>query len=254
MEGKSTVLITGATSGFGKAIAYQFGATHNLIITGRRQERLVEIKQDLIKKFNTQVDTLCFDVRDREATFAAISTITSSIEILVNNAGLASGFGTIDQGQFSDWDIMLDTNVKGLLNVSKPVIEKMIAQKSGHIINIGSIAGKYVYKNGNVYCASKHAVDALTKSMRIDLLPYGIKVSSINPGAAETEFSLVRFAGDEQKAKQVYEGFTPLYAQDIADAAWYIANTPKNVCINDLTITCITQADSHYNVKTNELR
>jgi 3-hydroxy acid dehydrogenase / malonic semialdehyde reductase len=249
MQNKKTVLITGATSGFGKAIAYQFAPTHHLIITGRRQERLVEIETDIKQKFNTQIQSLCFDVTDRSATAAAIASINAPIDILVNNAGLASGFGSIDQGDFSDWDKMLDTNVKGLLNVSKPVIEKMVAQKDGHIINIGSIAGKYVYKNGNVYCASKHAVDALTKSMRIDLLPHGIRVSSINPGAAETEFSLVRFAGDAQKAKNVYEGFTPLYAQDIADAAWYIANTPRNVCINDLTITCITQADSHYNIK-----
>jgi 3-hydroxy acid dehydrogenase / malonic semialdehyde reductase len=249
MQNKKTILITGATSGFGKAIAYQFAATHHLIITGRRQQRLLDIEADITQKFDAQIQSLCFDVTDRQGTHQALATIQQPIDILVNNAGLASGFGSIDEGDFNDWDKMLDTNVKGLLNVSKPIIDKMIAQKNGHIINIGSIAGKYVYKNGNVYCASKHAVDALTKSMRIDLLPYGIKVSSINPGAAETEFSIVRFAGDEEKAKNVYEGFTPLYAQDIADATWYIANTPKNVCINDLTITCITQADSHYNIK-----
>jgi 3-hydroxy acid dehydrogenase / malonic semialdehyde reductase len=249
-----TILITGATSGFGKAIAQKFAANnYNLIITGRRNERLEELKLNLETEFKIQIQILCFDVRDRQATIDALKNIDYSvfktIDILVNNAGLASGFGAIDEGNYEDWDKMLDTNVKGLLNVSKEMIPVLKAQNFGHIINISSIAGKYVYKNGNVYCASKHAVDAIGQSMRIDLLPYNIKVTQINPGAAETEFSLVRFNGDEQKAKAIYDGFMPLAANDVAEAVWYVGNTPAHVCINDLTITCTTQADSHYNVK-----
>jgi 3-hydroxy acid dehydrogenase / malonic semialdehyde reductase len=248
-----TILITGATSGFGKAIAQKFAANnYNLIVTGRRKERLESLKNELQNDIIT-IKTLCFDVRDRDATIAAIKsidvTVFTTIDIVVNNAGLASGFGAIDEGNYEDWDKMLDTNVKGLLNVSKEIIPILKNQGHGHIINISSIAGKYVYKNGNVYCASKHAVDALGQSMRIDLLPYNIKVTQINPGAAETEFSLVRFAGDATKAKAIYDGFIPLDAKDIAEAAWYVANTPAHVCINDLTITCTTQANSHYNIK-----
>ncbi len=249
-----TIFITGATSGFGKAIAYLFAAkNYKLILTGRRSERLQEIKLDLEAKFNSTVATLCFDVRDRAATFNAIESIDTniftSLDILVNNAGLASGLSTIEHGDFEDWDKMIDTNVKGLLNVSKALMPLFTKQQFGHIINISSIAGKTVYPKGNIYCASKHAVDALTQAMRIDLLPYSIKVTSINPGAAETEFSLVRFNGDEEKAKSVYEGFTPLSALDVADAVWYVASLPKHVCINDLTITCLTQANSHYSIK-----
>jgi 3-hydroxy acid dehydrogenase / malonic semialdehyde reductase len=249
-----TILITGATSGFGEATALHFASNgYHVIATGRRQERLDALQAAVTSKYNTKFDTLCFDVRDRDKSQELLSALDCNIDVLVNNAGLASGFGGIDSGNFDDWDKMLDTNVKGLLNVSKPVIEKMKKQGHGHIINISSIAGKYVYKNGNVYCASKHAVDAIGQSMRIDLLPFGIKVSNINPGAAETEFSLVRFAGDKQKAQAIYDGFTPLNAQDIADAVWYVSNVPAHVCINDLTITCTTQADSHYNIKAHEL-
>jgi 3-hydroxy acid dehydrogenase / malonic semialdehyde reductase len=249
-----TILITGATSGFGKAIAYTFAKQqYNLIITGRRQNRLDEIKAALENDNDIKIQTLCFDIQNRSATIEALQTIDANrfptIDILVNNAGLASGLSTIDEGDYEDWDKMLDTNVKGLLTVSREIIPRMKLQGYGQIINIGSIAGKTVYPRGNVYCASKHAVDALSQAMRIDLLPFGIKVTSINPGAAETEFSLVRFNGDEAKAKAVYDGFTPLYAQDIADTAWYIAGLPKHVCINDLTITCVTQANSHYNIK-----
>jgi 3-hydroxy acid dehydrogenase / malonic semialdehyde reductase len=255
MDGRKTILITGATSGFGASIAAQFAKhNYNVIATGRREDRLSKLASTLLADYGNTIRTLCFDVRDREACAQNLSAIAEPIDILVNNAGLASGFGGLDQGLFEDWDKMLDTNVKGLLNVSKPVIANMVARKSGHIVNISSIAGKYVYKNGNVYCASKHAVDALSKSMRIDLLPHNIKVTSINPGAAETEFSLVRFAGDEQKAKAVYDGFTPLQAQDIADTVWYVCNVPAHVCINDLTITCTTQADSHHNIKSNEAK
>jgi len=252
---QKTILITGGTSGFGKAIAYLFAKHgYNIIITGRRQERLFDIAQDINIQFDgIQIQTLCFDVRDREATIKAISNIDKvlfpTIDVIVNNAGLAAGLGTIDEGNYADWDAMLDTNVKGLLNVSKEIIPQLIAQGFGHIINISSIAGKTVYPRGNVYCASKYAVDALTQAMRIDLLQHSIKVTSINPGAAETEFSIVRFKGDEQKAKQVYDGFTPLNANDIADAVYYVANLPAHVCINDLTITCTTQANSHYSIK-----
>jgi 3-hydroxy acid dehydrogenase / malonic semialdehyde reductase len=252
---QKTILITGATSGFGKAIAYLFAKqAFNIIITGRRQERLLAIESDIKSTYpNTKIQTLCFDVRDREACQTLLAsidkTIFPTIDVLVNNAGLAAGFGTIDEGNYADWDAMLDTNVKGLLHVSKEIIPILKAQGFGHIINISSIAGKTVYPKGNVYCASKHAVDALTQAMRIDLLPYHIKVTSINPGAAETEFSIVRFNGDEEKAKNVYEGFTPLYANDVADAVSYVANLPAHVCVNDLTITCITQANSHYNIK-----
>jgi 3-hydroxy acid dehydrogenase / malonic semialdehyde reductase len=254
MNNQKTIFVTGATSGFGKAIAYKFAdAKYNVILTGRRQERLDAIQTDLQSKYPESIfHSLCFDVRDREAvqqSIASIQNTFSVIDVLVNNAGLAAGLGKIQEGQYDDWDVMLDTNIKGLLNVTKELLPRFTTQNHGHIINISSIAGKYVYARGNVYCASKHAVDALSQSMRIDLLDHNIKVTSINPGAAETEFSLVRFHGDEAKAKAVYEGFTPLYAEDVADAAFYVANLPKHVCINDLTITCITQADSFNSVK-----
>jgi NADP-dependent 3-hydroxy acid dehydrogenase YdfG len=171
---------------------------------------------------------------------------------LVNNAGLAAGFGTIDEGDTDDWDLMIDTNVKGLLYVTRQVAPLMKAKARGHIINIGSIAGKNVYRNGNVYCATKFAVDALSKAMRIDLLPYGIKVTAINPGMAETEFSLVRYKGDEVKARSVYNDVKPLTADDIADIAYYCATQPPHVCIDDITVTCLTQANSFYNIKESE--
>jgi 3-hydroxy acid dehydrogenase / malonic semialdehyde reductase len=249
---QQTILITGATSGFGEAIATLFANhNYNLIITGRRAERLENLKKALQEKnSDIEIQTLCFDVRDRQATVEAIASIKfAQIDVLVNNAGLAAGMGTIDEGDYENWDAMLDTNVRGLLNVTKEVLPFLKAQGSGHIVNIGSTAGKTVYPKGNVYCATKHAVDALSQAMRIDLLPFGIKVTSINPGAAETEFSIVRFKGDIDKAKAVYEGFTPLYAQDIADTVYYVCNLPKHVCINDLTITCLTQANSHYSIK-----
>ncbi len=248
---QKTILITGATSGFGEAIATLFAQhNYNLIITGRRQERLDNLQKLLSEGYKVAVQTLCFDVRDRAASIEALASITSpTLDIVVNNAGLAAGLGTIDEGEYANWDAMLDTNVKGLLTVTKELLPRLKAQGYGHIINISSTAGKAVYPKGNVYCASKHAVDALSQAMRIDLLPYGIKVTSINPGAAETEFSIVRFGGDTQKAKAVYEGFKPLQANDIADAVWYVSNLPAHVCINDLTITCITQANGHYSIK-----
>lgn len=249
-----TILITGATSGIGKSTAYLFAKNnYNLILTGRRSERLETIKSDLESLFNVKIQTLCFDVRNLEETQNALASIDKNlfptIDILLNNAGLASGLGTIDEGNYDDWNVMLDTNVKGLLHVSREIIPIFKTQGFGHIINIGSTAGKDVYLNGNIYCASKHAVDALSKSMRIDLLNFGIKVTAINPGACETEFSIVRFKGDEEKAKAVYEGFTPLKPEDIADSIYYVANLPKHVCINDLTLTCLTQANANYNIK-----
>jgi len=244
------VLITGATSGFGKACAEKFASEcFDLILNGRREERLEEIKSELEKKFNIAVCLLPFDVRDRKSVFAAIERIPASwqsIDILINNAGLALGRDYFDQADIDDWDTMIDTNVKGLLYVSKAVIPFMIKQKKGHIINMGSIAGNEVYEKGNVYCASKFAVDAISQSMRIDLLRHGIKVTNIQPGAAETEFGIVRFKGDADTAKQVYNGLTPLSAKDIADVIYYTTTLPDHVCLNEIVITCTQQANTIY--------
>lgn len=255
---KKNILITGATSGIGKSTAYLFAKEgYNLILTGRRQERLDTIKSELEREYSSTVQTLCFDVRNKQEVEKALNNINtddfSTIDILVNNAGLASGTNTIDQGSFSDWDKMIDTNVKGLLYVTRTLLPKLKSQDSAHIINIGSTAGKNVYQNGNVYCATKHAVDALSQSMRIELLPFGIKVTSINPGACETEFSIVRYHGDKERADKVYDGFDPLRPEDIADTIYYCASLPKHVCINDLTLTCLTQANANYNIKKAEL-
>jgi hypothetical protein len=247
---QKTILITGATSGFGKAIAEKFAAAGwNCIITGRRAERLDELAKELQTKNGVKVLPLVFDVQNRAEVFAVIESLESpwtNIDVLVNNAGLALGRDSFENADLDDWDTMMDTNVKGLMYVTKAVLPFMTAKKKGHIINMGSVAAKLVYKEGNGYCASKHAVDALSKAMRIDLLPQRIKVTAIHPGAAETEFSLVRFKGDESKAKQVYDGFTPLFAEDIADTVFYCATLPENVCINDLTISSISQADGIY--------
>ena len=246
------ILITGATSGFGKAIALRFAKEgYDVCITGRREERLAVVKQEL-EQHGGKVITLAFDVRDKAQVKAAIDELKTQvqrIDILVNNAGLAAGMATIDEGDTDDWDTMIDTNLKGLLYVTRQIAPMMREQAGGHIINIGSTAGKVVYKNGNVYCATKFAVDALNQAMRIDLLPYGIKVTAIHPGMAETEFSLVRFKGDEARAKNVYAEINPLQAGDIADIAWYCASLPTHVCINDLTVTCLTQANSVYSIK-----
>lgn len=247
----STILVTGATSGFGKAIAYKFAETgYDLIITGRREERLEEIESDLKSSYGIQVLSLNFDVRDQKEVERSIASIPEEIKaditILVNNAGLAVGRDTIDNGVVEDWDRMIDTNVKGLLYVSKEVIPILKANGSGHIINIASTAGKETYLSGNVYCASKHAVDSLSKAMRIDLLPYKIKVTNIAPGLAETEFSVVRFKGDQEKADSVYKGFDPLTGEDIAEVVHYAASTPAHVCLNDIVITCTSQANSFY--------
>ncbi|CAN5648934.1 SDR family NAD(P)-dependent oxidoreductase [soil metagenome] len=247
---KKTILITGCTSGFGKAIAEKFAAAgHRLIITGRRQQRLDEVKAQLQNDYKVDVVALCFDIRDRKACFDAVDSLEKDwkqIDVLVNNAGLAAGRDTYDNADLDDWDIMLDTNVKGLNYISKAVIPFMRDRKQGHIINIGSIAGREVYQSGNGYCASKFAVEAITQSMRIDLLPHNIKVTGIHPGAAETEFSLVRFKGDEEKANAMYKGFTPLSADDVAEVVYYVTTMPAHVCINDLVIMPTAQASTIY--------
>lgn len=251
------IMITGATSGFGRAIAEKFAENgYNIIATGRREDRLEALKTSLEENYGIKVITSAFDVRNRTEVTEAVNELkakVNSIDILVNNAGLASGMSTIDEGDMDDWDVMIDTNLKGLLYVTRQVMPLIKSSKAGHIINIGSTAGKTVYKNGNVYCATKFAVDALNQSMRIDLLPYGIKVTAINPGMAETEFSLVRFKGDAERAAAVYNDLQPLKAEDIANVAFYCATLPPHVCINDITMTCTNQANSMYTLRNSEL-
>jgi hypothetical protein len=241
-------LITGATSGIGKSTALLFAEKGwDLIITGRREERLSELKSELEKKNKVKVITLCFDIRKNEQVEKAVNSLgdtASKIDLLINNAGLAAGLSAIHEGNLDHWERMIDTNVKGLLYITRLISKKMSENKSGHIINIGSIAGKEVYANGNVYCATKHAVDALNKAMRIDLLPYNIKVTAINPGMVETEFSIVRFDGDEDKAKKVYSGMQPLRPEDIAETAYWVASRPAHVCINDIIIMPTVQASA----------
>jgi 3-hydroxy acid dehydrogenase/malonic semialdehyde reductase len=246
------VLITGATSGIGEATARRFAAEGwRVIINGRRRDRLDALKRELQGLHGTleggQVHALRFDVRDNaevERAFSGLPEDWRAIDLLVNNAGLAAGLDPIQTGQLADWDQMIDTNLKGLLHVSRAVIPGMIERGRGHIINIGSVAGKEVYPRGNVYCATKHAVDALTKAMRQDLLPHGIKVTQIAPGLAETEFSLVRFKGDERLASVPYQGMEPLRGADIANLIWFAATLPPHMCINDLVVTPTAQANS----------
>ncbi len=243
-------LITGASSGFGRAIALKF-AEHgwDVIITGRRKEKLEELEHIILDTYETKVFTLSFDVRDRNQVkieLDALPHFWKEIDVLVNNAGLASGMAAIYDGDIDDWEKMMDTNVMGLLYVSRTILPWMIERKRGHVINIGSTAGKDAYAYGNVYCGSKFAVDAITKSMRIDLLPHGIKVTAVNPGAAETEFSLVRFKGDAEKAKSIYRGFDPLQANDIAEVVWFAASRPPHVNLNDIVMTPLAQANSIY--------
>lgn len=243
---KKIAIVTGATSGFGKSIAYKLSENgYDLIITGRRSERLQDISKDLSSKFNVKVLPLCFDVRDAAAVASAFETIPSEWKhwsVLVNNAGLALGRESLEMGDLEDWNQMIDTNVKGLLYVTKAAVPVMKENGVGTIINIGSIAGKECYPGGNVYSASKFAVDALTRSMRIDFLPYNIRVGQIAPGAANTEFSIVRFKGDQEKSESVYKGFVPLSADDIADAAWFMVSRPAHVCISDILIMPTAQA------------
>ena len=242
------VLITGATSGIGKSCAEKFATSgYDVIITGRRLDRLNDLKIQLENDYKIKVMLCCFDVQDRAAVLSAINQLPDEwkkIDLLINNAGLALGKDSFEDANLDDWDTMMHTNVDGLLYVSKAILPYMIANKKGHIINIGSIAGKEVYENGNVYCATKAAVDSLTKSMWIDLLPYGIKVSQIAPGAVETEFSSVRFGGDEVRAKSVYKGFVPLQAEDVADVIHYAASLPAHVNINDLLLMPAAQASA----------
>ena len=250
---KKTIMITGATAGFGMATAILFAKKgYNIIITGRRKERLDKLEKELHSFKNINVLSLNFDVRNRDEVESVIASLPpkwKDIDILVNNAGLAAGMGHIDAGNIDDWDTMIDTNIKGLLYVTRAVSPLMVARNSGHIFNISSIAGKEEYENGNVYCASKHAVDSLSRSMRIDLLRNNIKVTNIAPGMADTEFSLVRFKGDKEKAGAVYKGIAALTGDDIADAIYYCASLPAHVCINDLVITPTQQAGVNHNYR-----
>ena len=244
------VFISGATSGFGKACAEKFASHgYDLILNGRREDRLEKIKEELEKRFNIAVLLSVFDVRNREEVFSAFNKILGDwqhIDILFNNAGLALGRDYFDEASIDDWDTMIDTNLKGLIYVTKAALPFLKKSLQPHIINMGSVAGKDVYEKGNVYCASKAAVDTLSQSMRIDLLRWNIKVTAIHPGAAETEFSIVRFKGDETTAKKIYDGLEPLVANDVADVVYYCATLPKHVCINDLVLTCTQQADAIY--------
>jgi len=246
----SIVLITGATSGFGKSCAELFAEKgHRLILIGRRADRLEKLAAALKQSYDTATYLLPIDVRNQEAITTSISSLPPTwqdIAILINNAGLAAGRDYFEEAKLDDWNEMIDTNIKGFLYVSQAVAKGMAIRKKGHIINIGSTAGKVVYEKGNAYCATKYAVDALNQSMRIDLLRHGIKVTAINPGAAETEFSLVRFKGDEETAASVYNGMKPLTPEDVAAVIYYTTTLPAHVCINDLTLTCVQQADSVY--------
>lgn len=245
-----TVFITGATAGFGEACAIKFAQNgYGLILNGRRKERLEALKEKLEEEYGIACYLLPFDVQDKEAVFTAIKCLPDewkAIDVLINNAGLALGREAFDEANIDDWDTMIDTNLKGLLYVSRAVVPVMVQNKRGHIINLGSVAAKDVYDKGNVYCATKAAVETLSKAMRIELLPHRIKVTAIHPGAAETEFSVVRFKGDEETAKKVYEGFVPLTAQDVADVIFYCTSLPEHVCINDLVLTGTQQANAIY--------
>lgn len=244
---RKIALITGATSGIGRAIALRLAEEKiDLIITGRRLERLVELQKEIEITYKVRVNTLNFDVtnyNDVKKALASLDNSWSKIDILVNNAGLAVGLSPIYEGDVDDWERMIDTNVKGLLYVTRTVAPKMVERKSGHIINISSIAGKHVYPKGNVYCATKHAVSALSQAMRMDMLDYNIRVTQVCPGAAKTEFSNVRFKGDNDRADKVYDGFTPLTAKDVAEAVVYAVMQPKHVDVQDILVMPTAQAD-----------
>lgn len=247
---KKIALITGATSGFGEACAIKFAANqYDVIINGRRSNRLESLKKKLQEDYKVDVHVLPFDVQKQEEVFTAINSLPpkwKNIDVLINNAGLALGRDLFQDAHLQDWNTMIDTNVKGLLYVSKAVVPYFIENKKGHIVNIGSVAGREVYEKGNVYCASKFAVDAISKSMRIDLLKHRIKVTTIHPGAAETEFSLVRLKGNEAEAEKVYEGVDALSGEDVADSIFYVCSLPPHVCINEIVITCTQQANAFY--------
>lgn len=247
---KKIALITGATSGFGEACAIKFAANqYDVIINGRRSNRLESLKKKLQEDYKVDVHVLPFDVQKQEEVFTAIKSLPpkwKNIDVLINNAGLALGRDLFQDAHLQDWNTMIDTNVKGLLYVSKAVVPYFIENKKGHIVNIGSVAGREVYEKGNVYCASKFAVDAISKSMRIDLLKHRIKVTTIHPGAAETEFSLVRLKGNDAEAEKVYEGVDALSGEDVADSIFYVCSLPPHVCINEIVITCTQQANAFY--------
>lgn len=245
---KQTVCITGATSGIGLACAHVFAKNgYRLIVCGRRADRLLSIKKQLEQENDAEVYTIQLDVRERDAvsqSFHLLPPNWQAIDILINNAGLALGLDFIDDGDIDHWDQMIDTNIKGLLYVSRAIIPGMRERKKGHIINIGSIAGRETYPKGNVYCATKHAVDAISKGMRIDLVSHGIKVSQVSPGAVNTEFSQVRFDGDQERAKAVYKGFTPLHGEDVAGVVFYVASLPPHVNIDDVLVMPVSQASA----------
>lgn len=248
MSTTKTILITGASSGIGEACAHVFAKNNcRVILTARREDKLNAVKQTLETEYKAEVLNLVFNVRNRtevENVLNALPEEWKNIDVLVNNAGLSLGLDPLQNGNVDDWETMIDTNVKGLLYVSKVVSNMMINNGYGHIINIGSIAGKESYLNGNVYCSTKAAVDSLTKSMRIDLLPHGIKVTGIHPGAVETEFSIVRFKGDVERANNVYKGFEPLHPEDIADVIYFSATRPAHVNINDMLVMPTAQANA----------
>lgn len=243
-------LITGATAGIGEACARLFAAQgYKLILTGRRTERLESLSAELSSTHRTEVRPITLDVRNKAEVVEKLEALPQewkAVDVLINNAGLSQGLDPIHEGDTDDWDRMIDTNIKGLLYVTRVVSPWMVARKAGHIVNLGSIAAKETYANGNVYCATKHAVDSLNKGMRIDLLPYGIKVTAIHPGAVETEFSEVRFKGDAERAKKVYEGYHPLVAEDIADTIWYVVSRPAHVNINEMVVMPTVQAGAYY--------
>lgn len=241
-------LITGGTSGIGLETAKALASIgYNIIIVGRREERLIKVSNELINNQKVKVKYLVLDIRDRDSVSNSISSLPDewkNIDVLVNNAGLAVGLNSFDKGEFEDWERMIDTNIKGLVYVSKFVVPFMISKKRGHIINIGFIAGKQEYLNGNIYCATKHAVDSLSRSMLLDLNQYNIKVSQISPGAVETEFSIVRFKGDEDRANSVYKGFTPLSAKDIANIVKFVVSAPDHVNISDIVVLPTAQSSA----------
>lgn len=247
---QKTVLITGATSGIGEACAKKYAAKNfNLILIARREDRLNNLAKALHSEFNVEILPVVLDVRVRKTVESALTSLPAEwqkIDILVNNAGLAAGKNDFEDASLDDWDTMVDTNLKGFAYVAQSVSKYMIANGGGHIINIGSTAGKEVYAQGNMYCATKHAVVALSEGMRIDMLPHNIKVTTVNPGAVETEFSMVRFKGDKTSADKVYEGIKPLTGEDVAEVIFYCTSLPSHVCINDLVLTCTQQANSFY--------
>ena len=250
------IVVTGATSGFGKAIAETFAASgDHLVIIGRREDRLRGLASELSARHRIRVLPLAFDVRDRKQVMESLGNLPNEwtpVDILVNNAGLALGRDHFDEADLDDWDTMIDTNLKGLLYTTRAVLPLLRKNGGGHIVNMGSIAGREVYEKGNAYCASKHAVDAISKAMRVDLLRHAVKVTAIHPGAAETEFSLVRFKGDAATAKSVYEGFEALTARDVADVVRYCADLPPHVCLNEVVVTCTAQANSSSFLKKRE--